>query len=243
MPKVTVVVPTYNEAGNVQPLIRRILAACPWDDLSICIADDNSPDGTADLADAIGDPRVYAMRRTTDRGYGKAVNAGIAYGLDRGSDFVVTMDADFSHQPEVIPAMIDEAEREPRADLIIGSRYAAGGADVKDWPLARLILSRCASFYVQTLVGVRVNDTTSGFRCWRASFLRKLPLSRIQASGYAYIYETLFYTAQHRGRVREARNVYVGRVAGESKMTLGIVIEGLKVPLMLRVKHLLGRNQ
>lgn len=238
---VTVVVPTYNEAGNILALVRRLVEACPWPGLSICIADDNSPDRTADIAEGLGEAKVHVLRRMTDRGYGRAVAAGIRYGLERKSDFIVTMDADFSHQPETIPAMIAEAQRNPQADLVIGSRYTGDKATVEDWSLVRLIMSQFASAYVRLLVGVRIRDTTSGFRCWRGSFVKGLPLEKIQAAGYAYIYETLFYTSQNRGRVREVPNVYMGRTYGESKMTAAIIVEGLRIPFLLRLRHLLGR--
>lgn len=208
----------------------------------MCVADDNSPDKTADIADALGNDRVYVMRRTRDRGYGRAVNDGIRYGLQRQSDFIVTMDADFSHQPEVIPSMIDKAESGSRYDLVIGSRYASKKAAVKDWSLSRMVLSKVASAYVRMMVGVSIRDTTAGFRCWRGSFIARLPLDRIQASGYAYIYETLFHTNLLGGKVAEVENVYVGRTYGESKMDMKIVLEGLKVPFLLRMRHLLGRS-
>jgi dolichol-phosphate mannosyltransferase len=232
--KVTVVVPTYNESGNIVELCRRLLVACGSQfDLVICVADDNSPDGTADLAAAV-DPRVHVLRRTTDRGYGRAVNAGIKFGLSRDSNFIVSMDADFSHQPELVPALIAEAQRQPLADLVIGSRYADGDAAVEDWPWSRLLLSKCASAYIRWMLGVDVKDPTSGFRCWRGTFVKTIPLDQIRASGYAYIYETLYYGRN--ATVREVRNLYVGRKHGESKMTLGIVWEGLKIPFLLRLR-------
>ncbi len=237
---ICIVIPTYNEVENIPVLIERIFACCPRPGLEICVVDDSSPDGTADAVAKLDRPDVCVIRRAIDRGYGKSVNQGIAHALAQGAQRIITMDADFSHRPEILPNLIDEMHD---ADLVIGSRYRGEKAAVENTPLSRRLASRFASAYVRTMARVDVRDTTSGYRCWRAEFLRKMPLSRIRSTGYAYLYETLFYAGMLGAKIREIENIHVERTRGESKMNAKIVLEGMWIPLRLRLSRAATRQR
>ncbi len=234
-----IVIPTYNERENIVPLIEEIVRLYGVAGPRIVVVDDNSPDGTAAAVVETGArfPNVHAIVRSGTRGYGHACADGMAYAIDRGAAFVITMDADFSHAPESLGPML-EAARE--ADLVIGSRYTARhGSDVQNWPLSRQWLSRLANRYVNWLTPAGVHDATSGFRCWRADVLRRV-LSRREshAAGYAFLPETLYRAGLEGARITEVGSVYRGRAKGESKMSLAIVIESLWIPLRLRFSRL-----
>ncbi len=237
-----VITPTYNEKGNITKLVEAIGEACNSRDFRMLVMDDASPDGTADAVDLLRNryPNVRVVRRGGDRGYGKAVVDGILMALDMGVEFIVCMDADFSHAPETIPEMLAIARN---YDLVIGSRYLTGSATVADWPLYRLAMSRMANLYLHIMTRAKVDDATSGFRCWRASFIRQFPLRELQAGGFAFLYETLFYAGLHKARIKEVQTIYRGRSYGESKMNTGIILESLWVPFRLRVSHMLGRGK
>jgi glycosyltransferase involved in cell wall biosynthesis len=233
--KAFIVIPTYNEALNIPDLLGSILSAYPQ--VEVCVVDDASPDGTADVAEALAHPRVHVLRRTSDRGYGPSCSAGMEFALSRGADVVVTMDADFSHPPECLAKIFEAAQAN---DLVIGSRYTGTSAGVENWAFRRLVVSRLAGFYIRGMLGIPVADATSGFRCWRAGLLRKVLDRTIGAKGYAYLYETLFHAVQARARIQEVDIVYQGRTRGESKMHTGIVAEALWLPLKLRARQLSG---
>ncbi len=233
---VCVVVPTYNEVLNICDLAKLILKDCPLPGLEICVVDDASPDGTADAVEAMEDPRVRVIRRSHDRGYGRSCNAGISYALLSRAEFVVLMDADFTHQPITINKMLEAAKE---ADLVIGSRYLGEKPGMQDWPGTRKIISKVARAYIRTVTGVPVLDPTGGFRCWRADFLGRMPLDTLQSKGYAYLYETLFRAWRLGARVKEVEALYVGRMRGESKISASVVREALWIPLRLRLLSLL----
>lgn len=232
-----IVIPTYNERGNIGRLVEEIVHTYGRADVQVWVMDDNSPDDTAGLVRELGKkyPNVNVVVRTADRGYGKAVAKGMRKALSAGAVWVITMDADFSHSPAVIGTMLEAARN---ADLVIGSRYAGEGeAAVKDWPLRRLWMSRLANWYFRFMLGVTARDNTSGFRCWRRDLLLKVLAEDLHASGYAFLTESLFYAAQAGGRIVEVTNLYQGRTEGESKMSAKVLLESVWTALRLRLRR------
>jgi dolichol-phosphate mannosyltransferase len=219
-----VCVPTYNERENVGPIVAAILERAPT--VHVLVIDDGSPDGTGQLADeiALRDPRVHVLHRARKEGLGKAYLAGFAWALAREYPLVMEMDADFSHDPRHLPAML-EAARD--ADLVLGSRYVKGGGTV-NWGMGRKILSRGGSLYARTILGIHVRDLTGGFKCFRREVLEAIDLASVECSGYAFQIE-LTYRALRRGfRVAEVPIVFVDRRVGQSKMSRRIVLEALR---------------
>ncbi len=220
--RVLVVVPTYNEASGIETVLRRIREELPQ--AHVLVVDDNSPDGTAELVDAVGasDEHVSLLRRPTKAGLGSAYLAGFAEGLTRGFDVLVEMDADLSHDPAALPALVSAAVH--GADVAIGSRYVAGGS-IPDWTRRRAFLSRWGNRYAALALGLAVNDSTSGYRAYRADALRRLDLDHVRAYGYGFQVEMTYRLIREGGRVVEIPVAFVDRQAGESKMSLPIVIE------------------
>jgi dolichol-phosphate mannosyltransferase len=219
-----VCLPTYDERDNVAPMVEAILAADPK--IEVLVIDDNSPDGTGEIADGIAarEPRVHVLHRAGKEGLGKAYLAGFAWALERGYGLVLEMDADFSHDPKHLPAMLAACRS---ADLVLGSRYVPGGGTV-NWGLGRKILSRGGSFYARTVLGIGVRDLTGGFKCFRREVLEAIDLSTVECSGYAFQIE-LTYRALRKGfRVAEIPIVFVDRRVGQSKMSRRIVLEGIR---------------
>jgi dolichol-phosphate mannosyltransferase len=225
-----IVVPTYNERENVPALFREILASAPEADL--LLLDDNSPDGTADEAEKLfgADPRFFVLRRRGQRGYGRSLLDGYRKALEGDYARLVQLDADFSHDPKIIPALIAESRR---ADVVIGSRYCPGGG-IANWPLRRRLLSRFANAYVATITGLRVGDTTSGFRCYTQRALRHLLEGRVVAEGYAFLVESVYRA--HRGglRVAEVPITFTDRREGQSKISRKVIFESVLMPWRLR---------
>ncbi|HUL58570.1 MAG TPA: polyprenol monophosphomannose synthase [Anaeromyxobacteraceae bacterium] len=224
MSRAVVCLPTYDEAENVGPVTAAILEAAPGVD--VLVIDDNSPDGTGRLADEIAarEPRVNVLHRPGKQGLGRAYLAGFAWALERGYDLVLEMDADFSHHPRYLPAMLAAARD---ADLVLGSRYVPGGGTV-NWGVGRRLLSRGGSLYARAILGVKVRDLTGGFKCFRSEVLRAIDLGSVECSGYAFQIE-LTYRAIRRGfRVAEVPIVFEDRRVGQSKMSRRIVIEALR---------------
>ena len=222
-PRALVCVPTYNEAENVVPIVEAILAAAP---VEVLVVDDGSPDGTGQLADAIAarEPRVHVLHREKKEGLGRAYLAAFAWALARPYDLVLEMDADFSHHPRYLPAMLARARE---ADLVLGSRYVEGGGTV-NWGLGRRILSKGGSLYARTILGVPYRDLTGGFKCFRREVLEGIDLPTVQCTGYAFQIE-LTYRAHRRGfRVAEVPIVFEDRRVGKSKMSRRIVLEAIR---------------
>jgi len=216
--------PTYNERENLGPITEAILAATP-PDVDVLVIDDGSPDGTGLLADELAarEPRVHVLHRAKKEGLGKAYLAGFDWALARDYALVLEMDADFSHDPGYLPAMLAKAEE---ADLVLGSRYVPGGGTV-NWGLGRKILSRGGSLYARTILGVRIRDLTGGFKCFRREVLEAIELGTVECSGYAFQIE-LTYRAILRGfRVAEIPIVFADRRVGQSKMSRRIVLEAI----------------
>lgn len=219
-----VCLPTYDERDNVAPMVEAILAVDPT--VEVLVIDDNSPDGTGEIADGIAarEPRVHVLHRAGKEGLGKAYLAGFAWALERGYGLVLEMDADFSHDPKYLPAMLAASRS---ADLVLGSRYVPGGGTV-NWGLGRKILSRGGSFYARMVLGIGVRDLTGGFKCFRREVLESIDLPTVECSGYAFQIE-LTYRALRKGfRVAEIPIVFVDRRVGQSKMSRRIVLEGIR---------------
>jgi dolichol-phosphate mannosyltransferase len=234
--KALVIIPTYNERENVEPLLERIFAQnLP---VEVLIVDDNSPDGTGAIADeaAARDPRVHVMHRPGKMGLGSAYVAGFRYALDRDYEAVFEMDADFSHNPDSLPEFLRDLEQ---ADLVLGSRYLYG-VTVVNWPLTRLILSYAANVYSRVITGMRFKDLTGGFKCFRRRVLESIDWERVRSDGYAFQIEITFKAYRKGFRIREIPILFVDRRAGESKMSRRIVWEAAGMVWRLRLLDLIG---
>ena len=219
--QVVVIVPTYNERENVETVTSRVLDAVP--DAHVLIVDDNSPDGTGEIADklAAADNRVHVMHRAGKSGLGAAYIAGFGWALEHGYDAMVEMDADGSHQPEDLPSLLAALAD---ADLVVGSRWVPGGK-VKNWPKSREALSRGANIYVRLMMGIKVRDATGGFRAYRASTLRKLDIEHVVSQGYCFQIDLTLRTLDAGLKVIEVPITFVERMHGVSKMSNAIVTE------------------
>ena len=237
--RAVVVVPTYNEAGNVEAVIEAVLALSG--EIAVLIVDDGSPDGTGDLADALrqqNPARVGLLRRAGKLGLGTAYLDGFRVALDAGFDYVCEMDADFSHNPADLPRLID-ACREGAA-VAIGSRYI-DGLRVLNWPLGRLVLSYGAGVYTRAITRLPIKDVTAGFKCFRRTVLEAIPFDRVQSNGYSFQIE-MNYRAWRRGfTLQEVPIVFTERSEGESKMSGAIVREAMGKVWELRARALVGR--
>ncbi|MCU1453337.1 MAG: hypothetical protein JWN46_1483 [Acidimicrobiales bacterium] len=220
-----VVLPTYQEAENICDVLTRIRTAAPGAD--ILVVDDGSPDGTADLADGVGERlgQISVLRRSAKSGLGPAYRAGFAWGLDQGHDVLLEMDADLSHDPDELPALLRAVE-DGGADLAIGSRYIPGGA-VPGWPARRRLLSRWGNRYVGFMLGLPVRDATAGFRAYRGSMIEKLDLDRVRADGYGFQIEMAYEVHKAGGTILELPITFRDRIRGTSKMAPNIVYEAL----------------
>ena len=227
-----IVVPTYNERENVGPLVARILEVAPAAD--VCLLDDDSPDGTASHAEELfaSEPRFSVLRRRgVPRGYGRSLVDGYRRAAEGGYARLVQLDADFSHEPAAVPALV-EASR--GADVVIGSRYCEGGG-VENWPVRRRALSRFANVYVSAITGLRVRDATSGFRCYTRPALGRLLEGRIEAEGYAFLVESVFRAHRAGLRVAEVPITFTDRRVGQSKMSRKVILESVIMPWRLRL--------
>ena len=222
--RVLVVLPTYNEAENIDRVLRRIRAALP--DATVLVVDDGSPDGTADLAKELGAElgHIELLRRTAKSGLGSAYRAGFAWGLERGWEAFIEMDADLSHEPEALPSLV--APLTEGVDLVVGSRYVPGGS-IPNWRWHRRLLSQGGNVYAALLLGLHISDSTSGFRAYRADALRRIDLGAVKAEGYGFQIEMVYQILQHGGHVTEVPIRFVDRVEGKSKMSMHIVVEAL----------------
>jgi dolichol-phosphate mannosyltransferase len=234
-----IILPTYDEADNIGPISAAILAALPT--AVLLVVDDDSPDGTGRLADdlAAADPRVRVRHRAAKQGLGRAYLDGFRIALDGGATTIVQMDADFSHDPAVLPDLIGPIAA-GEADLVIGSRYTPGGG-VVDWGPARRIISRGGSLFARIVLGLRPHDLTGGFKAWRASTLAAVPFEGVHAGGYVFQIEMTFRASRSGARLLEIPITFRDRRVGQSKMSRRIVVEALVVVVQLRVEEILGR--
>jgi dolichol-phosphate mannosyltransferase len=222
--KITLIIPTYNEAENLPKLVAAVLAQ-PLPELKLLIVDDLSPDGTGEVADELARQhpgRVEALHRDGPRGGGRAYVFAFAHALRGGAEAVGQMDCDFSHPPEKLPELAAKLES---CDLALGSRYIPDGGVDKKWPLWRKALSVWGNFYARTILGLPIRDVTGGFRLWRRELLEKIPYSSVISNGYVFLYEILFLAHRAGARFGEVPIYFADRKWGESKMKLNVQLE------------------
>ena len=232
--KTLVLVPTYNERDNLPILVRDIMR---HPGMEVMVLDDQSPDGTGQVADALAaefSGRVQVLHRTGLRGLGVSYLEGFQRALATDADFVCQMDADLSHDPKYLPELVALAAS--GVDLVIGSRYL-NGVSVVNWPLRRIILSTFANTYIRTVTGIGVRDCTTGYRCWRREALARLPLDRIVSEGYAFLLDVTFMAADAGLRIEESPIIFVERRQGASKLSTGVLLESLITPWKLVFRH------
>ena len=234
MERAVVIVPTYNERDNLPLIVAAVHEHLP--DADLLVVDDNSPDGTGKLADEIAarDDKVHVLHRQGKMGLGTAYVAGFKHALARDYDYVFEMDCDFSHDPKYLPVLLARAKA--GADVVLGSRYVAGGGTV-NWGPMRKLISRGGSLYARTILGVGVRDLTGGFKCFRRRVLEALDLDGVSAQGYGFQIEMTYRALKHGFRVEEVPIVFVDRRVGQSKMSKKIFLEALTLVWRLRLHH------
>jgi dolichol-phosphate mannosyltransferase len=222
--KIIVVVPTFNEAGNL-PAIAKALLALPLPGLRLLVVDDESPDGTGRLADelsAAAAGRMSVLHRHAPRGLGLAYLDGFRWALEHGADAIVQMDADFSHSPADVPRLV---EKLAECDVAVGSRYVSGGRIDDQWGFSRFALSRSANTYARKILGLKTRDATAGFKCWRRSALETIGLGRIRSNGYVFMVEMAYVSEKLGLRVAEVPIYFADRRIGLSKMNLRVKLD------------------
>lgn len=236
-PHIFVVLPTYNEAENITRLVPELLALPIH--LSVVVVDDNSPDDTGQLAEELATrypSRIFVVHRPSKLGLGTAYLTGYQRAFDHGAEFILTMDADFSHPPKDIPFMLTRAAE---ADVVIGSRYVSGGAMISLWQ--RRLLSRGANALACWLLGLQARDVTSGFRLYRRAVLESIPLDRIFSSGYSFLIEMLYLVQQRGWRIAEVPITYRDRVSGQSKISQNEIFKALYTVARLMFRRVRGK--
>jgi dolichol-phosphate mannosyltransferase len=235
--RVLVVIPTYNERENIEMIVARVRAAVS--SAEVLIADDNSPDGTGEIADrlAADDTHVHVLHRAGKEGLGAAYIAGFRWGMEQGFDVLVEMDADGSHQPEELPRLLSALEHN---DLVIGSRWVRGG-QVENWPKHREVISRGGNTYSRLMLGIPVNDATGGYRAYRADTLRKIGVEDVSSQGYCFQVDLTLRTVRSGLRVAEVPITFVERVRGTSKMSRAIIVEAFQRVTQWGVEYHLDR--
>ncbi len=235
--KTTVVVPTYNERANLEELIPRILGQLP--DIELLVVDDGSPDGTGEYADSVAaeNPRVHVLHRPGKMGLGSAYVYGFTHCLATDTELVIQMDADFSHNPDEIPNLVEQARTH---DVVLGSRYITG-ANVVNWPLRRLFLSYFANVYTHIITGLPLRDSTGGFKCFHRKVLAEIELDAIRSDGYSFQIEVNFRSWRKGFSMVEIPIVFVDRHSGTSKMSRRIVWEAMWLVWRLRLERILRR--
>ncbi|NUP46909.1 MAG: polyprenol monophosphomannose synthase [Catenulispora sp.] len=238
-PRVLVIIPTYNEAENLEAITGRVHAANPR--VHILVADDDSPDGTGKLADALAarDERVKVLHRAGKEGLGRAYLAGFAWGIDHGYDVICEMDADGSHRPEDFPRLL-AALLEQNADLVLGSRYVPGGRTV-GWPKHREVLSRGGNTWVRLITGMKLRDATGGYRLFRRETLERIDLATVASAGYTFQVDLAWRTTRAGLKVVEVPITFVERELGASKMSGAIVAEALWRTTVWGLRYRAGR--
>lgn len=232
-----VIIPTYNERGNIREIVREILDQSEM--IDVLIIDDNSPDGTGQLADELAERsfRVKVKHRAGKLGLGSAYIDGFKFAIKEGYDYIFEMDADFSHNPDYLKDFLMTARQ---SDLVIGSRYLHG-VNVVNWPMLRLIMSYCAGIYTRLVTGMPIRDPTSGFKCYRREVLEAIDLEHIFSDGYSFQIEMNYRCWRKGFRIREISIIFIDRNSGSSKMSRWIIFEAILVVWWLRIQHLLGK--
>jgi dolichol-phosphate mannosyltransferase len=233
-----VIVPTYNEASNIRQIVPRILEQD--ERIEVLVIDDNSPDGTGEIADGLAgeDSRIHVLHREGKLGLGTAYLTGFKWALERAYDYVFEMDADGSHDPKHLPEFLAAVQD---ADLVLGSRYLKGRVTVVNWPMSRLLLSYFANIYARIVTGHRIYDATGGFKCFRRGVLEAVDLDAVHSNGYSFQIEMSFRASRKGFRIREIPIVFVDRVEGTSKMSGAIVREAVWMVWLLRLKAIFRR--
>jgi dolichol-phosphate mannosyltransferase len=236
VPGVWLILPTYNEAGNLEPLVRAVLPQLAGTGLphNVLVVDDHSPDGTGQVAERLAaeNDRVHVLHRAQKKGLGRAYLAGFRVALEAGADLIMEMDSDFSHDPADVPRLIAAADA---ADLVLGSRYVPGGG-VTNWGLARRLVSRGGCAYARVLLGIPVRDLTGGFKCFNRRVLEALDLTDVHANGYGFQIELTYKAVRAGFTVTEVPIVFRERREGVSKMTPPIALEAVWKVIALRLR-------
>ncbi len=235
--KALVVIPTYNEMENIERIIQEVLRQ--GDQFEVLVVDDNSPDGTAGAVKKLQEEhncRIHLLERPEKMGLGTAYVAGFKYALARDYDYIIEMDADFSHDPQVLPRFLEAVQK---ADLVLGSRYVTG-VNVVNWPLRRLLLSYGASLYTRIITGLPVKDPTGGFKCFRRRVLEAIDLDKVNSNGYSFQIEMSFRAWRKGFKIKEIPIIFTDRVGGKSKMSSKIVREAIWMVWKLKLQQILG---
>jgi dolichol-phosphate mannosyltransferase len=238
MNQTLIIMPTYNERENLPRMAQRLLSLPVAVDL--LVVDDNSPDGTGKIADELASkyPQIHVLHRTEKNGLGRAYIAGFKWALEKHYEFIFEMDGDFSHNPDDVPAFLEAAQN---ADLVIGSRYV-GGIRVINWPLSRLMLSRCAGKYVKAVTGMPFTDPTGGYKCFRRRALQAINLDKIRSNGYSFQIELTNKLWRQGFKVVEVPIIFTERTLGRSKMAGGIINEAFWLVWRLWLQNGLRRS-
>jgi dolichol-phosphate mannosyltransferase len=237
--KTLIIIPTFNEYDNLPPLLQEIFSFAPVTD--VLIVDDNSPDGTGELADQIHaeNPQVNVLHRVGKLGLGTAYIAGFKYAVEHGYDAAFEMDADFSHDPRYLPDFLKKIEN---ADLVIGSRYIEGG-DTPNWSLLRRFISGGGNIFARFMLGIPVHDCTAGYRCYRREVLESIELDTIESQGYAFQVELAYRVYKHGFKIVETPIIFMDRRVGKSKMSRTIFLEGLTWVIRTRFGRPSGKGK
>lgn len=230
-----VVIPTFNESSNILRLVNEIFHLVPG--IHILVVDDSSPDGTADIVKSLQQEKqnLHLLQRAGKRSFGKSYIDGMRQALQMGAQFIVQMDADYSHNPRYLRTFLELIDN---CDLVIGSRYM-NGISVVNWPIRRLMLSLGANTYIRWITGMNINDATSGYRCWRHKTLAAIDFDSITSDGYAFQIEMLFQAWRKGFRLQETNIIFIDRTAGTSKISRKMVYEAMWIPWKLQFKRLL----
>ena len=235
--KPLIIIPTYNELDNIQRLIPELMALDPA--IRVLVVDDNSPDGTGKLVDDMAreNDRISVLHRPAKLGLGSAYVAGFKYAVQQDVDCVFEMDADFSHDPAMVPEFIEQIKS---CDVVIGSRYISG-INVVNWPMSRLLLSYFANFYTRLVTGMTIRDATSGYKCFRREVLESINLDDVRSDGYAFQIEMNFRCWRKGYRLQEIPIIFVDRRSGTSKLSQGVINEAVWIVWWLRIQGLFRR--
>ena len=237
MNKSLIVIPTYNEINNISELLERILNAKP--DLDILFIDDSSPDGTGEFLKKISESKsnIHILSRPKKLGLGTAYIKGFKWAIERDYQYILQMDADLSHNPADISRLLQSAES---CDLVIGSRYL-DGFNVRNWPLRRLLLSYCANLYARLLIGLPINDSTGGFKCFRSDVLKRINLNHIVSEGYSFQIEMNYLSWVNGDKIKEVSIVFTDRTVGQSKMSKKIILEAILIVPKIMLKRIFSK--